>query len=72
LRVSFIGRQAGLLDYPGFLESTEILVGSTTMTIIKRLIDRLDFDITFIELILSILSFPTTKYAIRTNTNPIN
>ncbi len=42
------------------------------MTIIKRLIDRLDFDITFIELILSVLSFSTTDYTIYTNTNPIN
>jgi hypothetical protein len=72
LSASFTGRQTHLLDYPSLLQSTEILIGSTAMTLIKRLFDQLDFDIIFIKLILSILSFSTTNYSIYTNTDPIN
>lgn len=67
LSASFIGRQTCLFDYPAFLQSIEVLVGSTTAILIKRLIDQLDFDITFIKLVLSILSFSTTRYTNYTN-----
>jgi hypothetical protein len=72
LNASFIGRQARLIDHSGFLQSTENLFGSTTMIIIKRLIDQLDFDLTFIKLAFSILSFSTTNYTIYTNTDTMN
>jgi hypothetical protein len=69
---SFTVRQAQLIDHPSYIQSIESLFGSTTMIILRHLIDRLEFDVTFIKLVLSILSFSTINYTIYTNTDPIN
>ena len=72
LSASFIVRQSRLLDHAEFLQSTKKLLGLRTWNIIRRLINQLDFDLTFIKLILSILSFSTNNYTVYTNAHPIN
>jgi hypothetical protein len=65
----FIVRQSRLLDQSGFLQSMEDIFGLNTMKIMKHLIDQLDYDLTFIKLVLSIFAFSTTNYTIYINTN---
>lgn len=68
----FIVRQSRLLDQSGFLQSIEAFFGSTMIDNIKRLIGQLDFDLTFIKLIFSILSLSTTNYTIYKNIDANN
>ena len=72
LSASFIVRQSRLLDHSEFLQSTNKLLGLTTWNIIRRIINQLDFDLTFLKLILSILAFSTNNYTVYTNANAIN
>jgi hypothetical protein len=65
----FIVQQSRLLDQSGFLQAMEEIFGLNTMNIIKHLIDQLDFDLTCIKLVLSILAFSTINYTIYTNTD---
>ncbi|CAF1394814.1 unnamed protein product [Rotaria sordida] len=68
----FTLRQYKLFDYPPFYESAEIIFHPTAAIFIKRVIDQLDPDNTFIKLILSILAFSTINYTMYKENIQIN
>ncbi|CAF1562067.1 unnamed protein product, partial [Rotaria sp. Silwood1] len=53
----FTLRQYKLFNYPSFYESAEIIFQPSATVFIKRVIDQLDPDNTFIKLILAIVAF---------------
>ncbi|CAF3442415.1 unnamed protein product [Rotaria sp. Silwood1] len=65
----FTLRQYKLFDYPPFYESAEMIFQPSATIFIKRVIDQLDSDNTFIKLILAIVAFSTINYIVyRKNT----
>jgi hypothetical protein len=68
----FILRQTKLLDDLAFSESTEMIFQPAAMASIKRVIDQLDPDDTFIKLILAILAFSTINYTVYSKFSPTN
>jgi hypothetical protein len=68
----FILRQAQLFNYPSFYNSAELIFQPTATALIRRVIDQLDSDDTFIKIILTVLSFSTINYTVYTESAPIN
>ncbi|CAF4042917.1 unnamed protein product [Rotaria sp. Silwood1] len=60
----FTLRQYKLFNYPSFYESAEIIFQPSATVFIKRVIDQLDPDNTFIKLILAIVAFSTINYIV--------
>ncbi len=69
---AFILRQVELFDQPTFYKSAETIFRPTTVALIKRLIDQLDPDITFMKIIFAIIAFFMSNYTVYTNTIPDN
>jgi hypothetical protein len=68
----FILRQAHLFNHPSFYNSAELIFRPTATALIRRVIDQLDSDDTFIKIILTVLSFSTIDYTVYTKSTPIN
>ncbi|UJR23911.1 hypothetical protein I4U23_026883 [Adineta vaga] len=60
----FLLYQSHLFDYSLFYQSTQTIFSSNSTATIKRVIDHLDSDDTFIKLVLALLAFSTTNYTI--------
>jgi hypothetical protein len=60
----FLLRHARLLDDVTFFTSAEIIFHSSTMILIKRIIDRFDADDTFSKIILATLAFTSINYTV--------
>ena len=65
-------RQMKLYDDPIFSTNNMVLFGSDVMANAKRISDYRDEDLTFIKLIIAVLSFSTINTTVFTNTIPIN
>jgi hypothetical protein len=72
LGACFITRHTRLLDDPVLYKSMEVLYGSGTLVAAQRAIDQLDFDSTFVKLVLALLSFSTFHYVYYTSNTPGN
>ncbi len=72
LGACFITRHTRLLDNPALYKSAEVLYGSGTLVAAQRAIDQLDFDSTFVKLVLALLSFSTFHYVYYTSNTPDN
>jgi hypothetical protein len=60
----FLLRQTRLLDDVTFFTSAEIIFHSSTMILIKRIIDLFDTDDTFSKIILATLAFTSINYTV--------
>jgi len=69
---SLIVRQYQLLNHSCFLETSEILFGSGAIMGTKLILNRLDSDMIFVKVALSILAFSTINYTVYKNTIPVN
>ena len=56
---TFITRQSGLLDQPGYYQTSEQLFGVETLAMGRRTLTLLDVDIPFLKLALALISFST-------------
>lgn len=63
-------RQMKLYDDPIFFTNNIVLFGSDMMANAKRISDYRDEDLTFIKLIIAVLSFSTVNVTVFTNTMP--
>jgi hypothetical protein len=68
----FILRQAQLFDYASFYNSAELIFRPSATALIRRVIDQLDSDDTFIKIILAVLSFSTINYTVYTKSTATN
>ncbi|CAF4039779.1 unnamed protein product, partial [Rotaria sordida] len=68
----FTLRQYKLFDYPPFYESVEMIFKPSAAIFIKRVVDQLDPDNTFIKLILAIIAFSTINYTMYRENAQIN
>jgi hypothetical protein len=64
--------QTKLFGDPLFFKSNETLFGLDVMAAAKHVADYLDYDMTFIKLIIAVLSFSPTNYTVFTNTSVRN
>jgi hypothetical protein len=72
LGTCLISRYTRLLDNTALYKSSEAIYGSATLANTIRVIDQLDFDSTFIKLVLALLVFSTFHYIYYTNMAPDN
>ncbi|CAF3806459.1 unnamed protein product [Rotaria sp. Silwood1] len=72
LSACFITRHTGLLDNLAFYKSIEIIYGSNTLNNSYRIINQLNFDSTFFQLILALLMFSTFDYTYYKNNASLN
>jgi hypothetical protein len=72
LGTCFIMRHTRLLDDPALYKSMEVIYGSTTLANSTLAIDQLNFDGTFVKLVLALLTFSTYNYTYYKNMAPDN
>jgi hypothetical protein len=72
LGTCLIARYTRLLDNTALYKSSEALYGSATLANGVRAIEQLDFDGTFVKLVLALLVFSTFHYIYYTNMAPDN
>lgn len=62
----FILRQHHLFDYPSFYQSSERIFRPHSAAWTRRVINQFDSDLTFIKIMLAVISFSTIKYTVYT------
>jgi hypothetical protein len=64
---AFLLRQFHLLDFPNFVQSSEIIFQPSAIILIKRLIEQLDPDIIFVKILFGLISFLISNYTFYNN-----
>ncbi|CAF1321192.1 unnamed protein product [Rotaria sordida] len=72
LSADMINYKIQLMNYPAYFHVIEMLTNPSLMPVVRRIADRLDFDMIIMKLFLVILSFSTTRYTVYSNTPPVN
>ncbi|CAF1254747.1 unnamed protein product [Rotaria sordida] len=72
LSADMINYTIQLMNYPAYFHVIEMLTNPSLMPVVRRIADRLDFDMIIMKLFLVILSFSTTRYTVYSNTPPVN